>query len=216
MVVLTIVTKKNGETFFFDEPLPKAHFMKLVSCSLYNSWNNLSTWGTVRTVNNSKNFDLLSVPSGHHTLETLVGYFNQDKNKAVSAAYTINGGIYFLSKSYEVEFIEGLVGLFSSSTTKDNKTWNFGGLKINSYFIHCNIIDKEENYFNTNKTDLLAKFDVKGMPYEKRFYQAGNEDLFRKCSTDQFFKSITISVKDEYGNLFDFNGMPLEFVLEIK
>ena len=41
MVVLTIVTQKNGETIFFDEPIPEVHFMKLLSCSLYNSWDTL-------------------------------------------------------------------------------------------------------------------------------------------------------------------------------
>ena len=190
--------------------------MKLVSCSLYNSWNNLSTWGTVRTVNIKNPFNLLSVPSGHHTLETIVDYFNQDKNKAVSAAYTLNGGIYLLSKSHQVEFIGGFVGLFSSSTTKDNKTWNFGGLKINSYFIHCDLIDKEENYFNTKKSDLLAKFDVRGKPYEKVTYDASPQQPFRDCSTDSHVNSITLSVRDQDGLLFDFNGLPLEFVLEIN
>ena len=33
MVVLTIVTQKNGEIVYFDKPLPKMHFMKLLSCS---------------------------------------------------------------------------------------------------------------------------------------------------------------------------------------
>ena len=37
MVVLTIVTEKNGETIYFEDPIPKVHFMKLISCSLYNS-----------------------------------------------------------------------------------------------------------------------------------------------------------------------------------
>ena len=149
MVVLTIVTKKNGETLQFAEPSEKANFMKLHSCSLYNSWKNLSTWGTVRAVpGKARLYDLLSVPSGHHTLET-VDYFNQDKNKAESAAFTINGGIYFVSKTHKVQFINGFVGLFSSATTTNQKTWFFGGLKTNSYFIYCNLIDKEENYFNT-------------------------------------------------------------------
>ena len=217
MVVLTIVTQNNGETFQFNKPFEKANFIKLHSCSLYNSWDNLSTWGTVRAVpDKARQYDLLSVPSGHHTHETLVNYFNQDKNKAESAAYTINGGIYFTSKTHKVQFINGFVGLFSSVSTKDQKTWYFGDLKTNSYFIYCNLIDKEENYFNTNKSELLAKFDVRGKPYEKVFYQAGNEEPFRKCSTGRYFKSITISVKDEDGNLFDFNRMPLEFQLEIK
>ena len=62
----------------------------------------------------------------------------------------------------------------------------------------------------------MAKFDVRGKPYEKVFYQAGNEEPFRKCSTGKFFNSISIVVKNEDGVLFDFNGMPLEFQLEIK
>ena len=217
MVVITIVTKNNGETFYFDEPFGKANFIKLNSCSLYNSWKNISTWATVRAVpDKARQYDLISVPSGHHTLETLVDYFNQDKNKAESAAYTNNGGIYFASKNHKVQFINGFVGLFSSVSTTNQKTWFFGGLKTNSYFIYCNLIDKEENYFNTKKSDLLAKFNVRGKPYEKVFYQAGNEEPFHKCSTGQFFNSISISVKDEDGGLFNFNNMPLKFQLEIK
>ena len=83
MVVLTIVTKNNGETLYFNEPFERANFIKLCSCSLYNSWKNLSTWGTVRAVpDKAKHYNLLSVPSGHHTLETLVEYFNQDEKKS--------------------------------------------------------------------------------------------------------------------------------------
>ena len=217
MVVITIVTKNNGETFYFDEPFEKANFIKLNSCSLYNSWKNISTWATVRAVpDKARQYDLTSIPSGHHTLETLVDYFNQVKNKAEGAAYTINGGLYFVSKKEKVQFINGFADLFSSVSTTDQKTWFFGGLNTNSYFIYCNLIDKKENYFNTKKSDLLAKFNVRGKPYEKVFYQAGNEEPFRKCSTGQFFNSISISVKNEDGVLFDFNNMPLEFQLEIK
>ena len=39
MVVLTIVTEKNGETIYFEDPIPKVHFTKLISCSLFNSWD---------------------------------------------------------------------------------------------------------------------------------------------------------------------------------
>jgi len=42
MVVLTIVTQKKGETVYFEEPIPQAHFMRLVSCRLYNSWHNIN------------------------------------------------------------------------------------------------------------------------------------------------------------------------------
>ena len=46
MVVLTIVTQKNGETVYFDEPIPQVHFMKLISCSLFNSWHTLKREGS--------------------------------------------------------------------------------------------------------------------------------------------------------------------------
>ena len=41
MVVLTIVTNKTGGTVYFTDPIPKVNFMKLMSCSLFNSWYNL-------------------------------------------------------------------------------------------------------------------------------------------------------------------------------
>ena len=217
MVLLTLSSQTNGKTFYFDEPIKNVNFIKLHSCSLYNSWTNLSTWGTIRAVpERGRQYDLLSVLSGHHTLETLAEYFNQDKNKAEGAAYTINGGLYFTSKNDKVQFINGFANFFHSVNTKDQKNWFFSKLKINSYFIKCNLIDQNENYLNTNKSKLLAKFDVKGRPYEKVLYQAGNDEPFRKCYDVMFFNSITVSVEDEDGNLFDFNNMPLDFVLEIK
>ena len=50
MVVLTIVAQTNGKTFYFDEPIPKVHFMKLLSCSLYNSWDTLKNESEVLIV----------------------------------------------------------------------------------------------------------------------------------------------------------------------
>ena len=46
MVVLTTVTQKNGEIVYFDEPIPQVHLMKLISCSLYNSWHTLKREGS--------------------------------------------------------------------------------------------------------------------------------------------------------------------------
>ena len=46
MVVLTIVTNKNGEPVHFEEPIPKVKFIRLISCSLYNSWFNLKHEGS--------------------------------------------------------------------------------------------------------------------------------------------------------------------------
>ena len=73
MVVLTIVTQKNGETIFFDEPIPEVHFMKLISCSLYNSWDTLKREGSA-VLGDEKRDPSVSVgriPTGHHNLESM-------------------------------------------------------------------------------------------------------------------------------------------------
>ena len=91
--------------------------------------------------------------------------------------------------------------------------------KLNSpstYFIHCDLIDRNLNFVNNKKSDLLAKIDIKGRPYEKITYEASTSQPIRDCSTSSHVNSITISVKDQTGELFDFNGMPLEFELELN
>ena len=41
MVVLSIVAHSSEHTVYFESPIPKPHFVSLLSCSLYNSWHNL-------------------------------------------------------------------------------------------------------------------------------------------------------------------------------
>ena len=74
--------------------------------------------------------------------------------------------------------------------------------KPTSYFIHCDLIDKNFNFFNNKKSDLLAKIDVKGRPYEKVRYDASPQQPIRDCSTSSHVNSITISVRDQDGELF--------------
>ena len=91
--------------------------------------------------------------------------------------------------------------------------------KLNSpsaYFIHCDLIDRDNNFVNNKKSDLLAKIDIKGRPYEKVTYDSSPLQPIRDCSTSSHVNSITISVKDQAGQLFDFKGMPLEFELELN
>ena len=70
-VVITIVTQNNGETIFFDEPIPQVHFMKLVSCSLYNSWDTLKNEGTFSILQPDKSLSVSKIPPGHYTLEAI-------------------------------------------------------------------------------------------------------------------------------------------------
>ena len=78
------------------------------------------------------------------------------------------------------------------------------------------MINRDNNFFNNKKTDLLAKIDVKGKPYEKVTYDSSSQQPFRDCSTSEHLNSITLSVRDENGELFDFKGTLLEFELELN
>ena len=55
------------------------------------------------------------------------------------------------------------------------------------------------------------------MPYRKISYQTAQQHVLRDVLTSDYdVNSLTISVRDVNGNLFDFNGMPLEFEVEIN
>ena len=86
-----------------------------------------------------------------------------------------------------------------------------------SYFIHCDLIDTTKNLLNGKKSSLLAQFGIRGKPYEKVSYTAAAlQNVFRDASTDKFFNSVTLTVKTENGDPFDFHGLPLQFELEIN
>ena len=82
MVVLTIVTQKNRETVYFDEPIPQVHYMRLLSCSLYNSWHNLKTVGLLTIKQTGE--PVSSIPEGNYTVMSLAKELIESfkKNKA--------------------------------------------------------------------------------------------------------------------------------------
>jgi len=87
MVVLTIVTQQNRGTINFEKPIPRVDFMKLISCSLCNSWYNLTRDGSATLEDKDKNIPLLvsKIMPGHYTLERMAkeieGLFIKDKYK---------------------------------------------------------------------------------------------------------------------------------------
>ena len=220
MVVLTIVTQKNGETVFFDEPFPKVHFMRLISCSLYSSWHNLPRAGTISF--KETNDVIAKILPGFYTVENLPKELStsvKSLKKLQSLEIETNkpNSVLKFSKNSrnKIEFSQDLAQLIGT----DSMTFQYITKKLNgpsTYFVHCDLIDKNQNFLNTKKSDLLTTLDVKGKPYEKVNYDASPQQPLRDCSTDSHIKSITLSVRDQDGVLFDFNGMPLEFQLEIN
>ena len=85
-----------------------------------------------------------------------------------------------------------------------------------TYFIHCDLVNKEQNLFNGKPSIVLARFNVRGESFEKNHYKTTQQHVLRDTSTGDYVNSVTISVRDVNGDLFDFNGLPLEFELEIN
>lgn len=71
MVVLTIEAPSNDYTVYFDQPIPKPNYIKLLNCSLYNSWYNLKEEGKVYVYDKKGVPDSGTILSGHYTIETI-------------------------------------------------------------------------------------------------------------------------------------------------
>ena len=63
-----------------------------------------------------------------------------------------------------------------------------------TYFIHCDLVDKEQNLLNGNPSTVLARFDVRGKPFEKIHYQTAQQHVLRETSTGEYlFVTKTMS-----------------------
>ena len=162
MVVLTLVLQNNGETIFLDQAIPQVHFMKLISCSLYNSWHNLKSMGQIQ-------FDrkmLASIPQGHYTYQSLAEELKKSleiftNKKGIVIETNMPNSVLKISvldpiNGKDISISQSLNHLINSGPTLTKITYV---KKLNSpsaYFIHCDLIDRDFNFVNSNKSDLLA------------------------------------------------------------
>ena len=75
MVLLTVVTNSNPHTLYFDHPIEKPNYIRLLSASLYNSWHTLKEEATIYANNPNKTLEVKLLP-GHYTIDSLVNAFN--------------------------------------------------------------------------------------------------------------------------------------------
>jgi len=224
MVVLTIVTQKNGETIYFEDPLPEANYIRLLSCSFYNSWNNLRTVGKMFLKETGD--VIISLPKGHYNVESIAkelkASFEYYKKTAKLDIETYKPNSVLKITNWETKTKEISVDLSLSNFLGIGRKLDEAEYvkKLNSpscYFIHCDLIDSTKNVLNGKKSNLLAKVDVRGMPYEKVSHiMDSSQNVFRDASTDKSFYGVKLTVKDENGGLFNFHNLPLIFELEFN
>ena len=165
----------------------------------------------------------VSITAGHYTPESMAKAiteaFKKENIDIAVETRTSLGVMNILNpkNTYSFTLSNNLKALFGVSLQVNSNILVRRFDSKNSYFIHSDLVDKRQNLLNGKPSTLFAKLDVKGQPYTKITYQAIQPHVLRDTdSGDYDVNSITISVQDEKGNLFDFNGMPLEFELEIN
>ena len=75
MVLLTVVTTSNPHTLYFDHPIEKPSYIRLLSDSLYNSWHNLKQRGRITAYDKDRNPRSYILFPGFYSLETLAYIF---------------------------------------------------------------------------------------------------------------------------------------------
>ena len=147
MVLLTVITNANPHTLYFDHPIEKPSYIRLLSALLYNSWHNLKEEAVIYATDPSLEAILLP---GHYTVDSLVKEFNtlstNNKKFVITAkahtpvgAMIINGG--------NTRFSHGLLQLLgiqnlSPITVVKQLT------SPSTYFVHCDLMDKRQNLLN--------------------------------------------------------------------
>ena len=223
MVILTVVTKENPHTVYFEpQPIKKPSYIRLLSCSLYNSWFNLKEEGAITLLDAVKKPFKVTFLPGHYTLDALASEIRNSLNKhrvpLQTDVNTIVGQLVITNPEFKKIVIDSNLGNLPNlnSFTLEFKTFI---KKLNSettYYIHCDLLDKEQNLLNGKPSTILQTFDITGKPFEKVFYQSSPQHVLRDVSADKHISNMTISVMDQNNNLFDFNGFPLQFQIEIN
>ena len=72
MVLLTVVTTSNPHTLYFDHPIEKPNYIRLLSASLYNSWHNLKEEAVIYGADTPNGTLDAKILPGHYTLDGLV------------------------------------------------------------------------------------------------------------------------------------------------
>ena len=238
MIILTVVTKENPHTVYFDQPIENPSYIRLLSCSLYNSWNSFEKDGIIfYKKRNAQDEKTRYLRMGNYSLDDIGDIFEKG---FLDEKLLPERDLFFVSK--------GITGRTLIIQANESKIKNFGlneslikffnipGYKnfamekdyftkivINDvsnpkhYFVNCDLIDKQQSLLNGKPSSLLACFDIRGTPYEKIHYQNTHLNVLRDVSVGNHVSNMTLSVKDENNNrLLNFNGWPLQFLIEIN
>ena len=223
MVILTVVTNENPHTVKFEPyPIPKPSYIRLLSCSLYNSWFNLKKGSKIFYTDDKKNQRSESILPGNYTIEEMAKTLENSFKKYGDVLRTqINTPIGQMSiqkvDDFEkIKFDKNLSELLGIDQDLQFIKYVKRMKSPTTYFIHCDLVDKQQNLLNGKPSTVLQTFDITGKPYQKVFYQSSPQHILRDISADKNISNMELSVRDANNELFNFNQEPLEFEIEIN
>ena len=218
---------KNDQVINFRRPIgePFRH-MRLLSCSLYISWYNLKRSGQITIFDDHGKAKVKNLPPGNYSLETLGKTLEEAlKNENINIRLDNVEGVIVIENPLEKKIqmdrdLTTLLGLIKFDLIDEGRKLKIKTIinqltSFNTYLIHCDLIDRDENIFNVDPSSLLASFDIRGGPFERVTYSLECPGPMRKIKGLGHITSMRIKVTDENGDLTDFNGLPHRYEIEI-
>ena len=183
MVFLMLNVKTNGQTFFFKVPISNPRFIRLASCSLYNSWHTLKQRGALfYKVGNKTNKEFIR--PGHYNEDGIMKMLKKafsDNPLFISThspTHTLTIG-----KNENDEDLAKVLDISSKEMTNEQFISRLSFPK--SYYIHCDLVRKDLNLHNS---------EISGNPQERVTYPQNFQN--NSCHTEplQFANTVTLTV----------------------
>ena len=223
MVVLSFLLNSNDETIWLDEPIENFEFIRLNSCSLYNSWHNLKKRGEITVIDDKDVHDVNRIYPGFYDIQLIGKEIKTILEKEnIKVIFRGEKGLIEIKNpgkkvifDRELSFLLGLSQNNQRHTLKKGDTIINRLVSFNNFLISCDLVDKNNNFFNGKPSTVLACFDMIGEAYERELYYSKIIPFRKIAGGKKVINSLRITVTEENGEVIDFNGLPLRFEFEI-
>ena len=207
--------------------------IQLLSCVLHNSWFNITRENNVLKfrAGNKEGIKTMRLKPGNYNIQTLNEGIHRSSDlgkQIIFEKHKPTGRVRLnIPNDWEVMFKEdktfaGLLGFDEVKATHGKygeHRVNF--LTVKKYIIHCDVIDRTENYVDRGSVDarpanylqVLTVKDTKEV-CEQVFYEFPNPVAMPIKRSDHI-SSIRIWITDQDGREIDFNGFPISICIEL-
>ena len=193
-MIVFLNSDQNPFTTYLNPPI-RAHKVRLISCSLYNSWYNLI--GGTATVGGTAN----NIPDSHYKPQTLakeLAKHNITLKTGLPHEWKLTTG----SGTTVNQPIKDLLG-YKVVNGQNTFFWNVPS----NYEIHCDLV---YTYENGSRSKVMAKFPPKGNPFDLVEYRPIPLEYDLPCD---LVTEVNITIKVD-GKTVNFNGRKISLVLE--